>query len=311
MTSYYSNGKLLLTGEYAVLDGALSLAVPTKYGQSLEIEAISEPKLVWKSLDKNETVWFETAFEITNNEISHGAYLEQSRKVRNDHAISERLIQILRAAKQLNPDFLKTSKGFKITTKLDFPRYWGLGTSSTLINNIAQWAAIDAYKLLEITFGGSGYDIACAQHNTPITYQLDHSRPLVKPIDFNPSFKDCLYFVYLNKKQNSRDGIKHYHANKGHLKTTIEDINNITSQIIRAHSLENFETLITQHEEIISKLTKQKVIKALLFNNFKGSIKSLGAWGGDFILVASKENPVSYFNEKGFETVIRYTDMIL
>ena len=303
MTSYYSNGKLLLTGEYAVLDGALSLAVPTKFGQSIKVTPINQPIISWKSLDKNEVVWFEATFEIKNNEISH--------VVRNDHDVSERLIQILRAARQLNPDFLNTNKGFKITTKLDFPRHWGLGTSSTLINNIAQWATIDAYKLLETTFGGSGYDIACAQYNTPITYQLDNSRPIIKPIDFTPSFKDSLYFVYLNKKQNSREGIKHYNANKGPLKTVIEDINTITSQIITSNSLEDFEILITQHEEIISKLTHQKVIKTLLFNDFKGSIKSLGAWGGDFILVASKENPVPYFNQKGFETVIRYTDMVL
>ena len=35
--SYYSNGKLLITGEYAVLDGALSLALPTKFGQELNV----------------------------------------------------------------------------------------------------------------------------------------------------------------------------------------------------------------------------------------------------------------------------------
>ena len=34
---FYSNGKLLITGEYFVLNGALSLALPTVYGQHLEI----------------------------------------------------------------------------------------------------------------------------------------------------------------------------------------------------------------------------------------------------------------------------------
>ncbi len=303
MKSFYSNGKLLLTGEYAVLDGALSLAVPTIYGQSLDIEAITESKLIWKSLDKHENIWFETTFNITDNEVLSSD--------RNDNAISERLIQILNTAKQLNPDFLNSKNGFKAITKLDFPRNWGLGTSSTLINNIAQWANIDAYKLLEATFGGSGYDIACAQHDTSITYQLENGNPLAKLVDFHPSFKDCLYFVYLNKKQNSRDGIKHYNAHKGNLHTIIEDINTITTQIIASNSLKGFELLITQHEEIISKLTKQHTIKALLFNDFKGSMKSLGAWGGDFILVASQENPTPYFNQKGFETVIPYADMVL
>ena len=41
--TFYSNGKLLLTGEYVVLDGATALAIPTKYGQYLEISA-SEKK---------------------------------------------------------------------------------------------------------------------------------------------------------------------------------------------------------------------------------------------------------------------------
>ena len=51
--------------------------------------------------------------------------------------LTNRLVQILNAAKQLNPDFLNDNKGFKISTHLTFPKNWGLGTSSTLINNIA------------------------------------------------------------------------------------------------------------------------------------------------------------------------------
>ena len=37
---FYSPGKLLLTGEYVVLDGAKSLAIPTIFGQSLNITSI-------------------------------------------------------------------------------------------------------------------------------------------------------------------------------------------------------------------------------------------------------------------------------
>ena len=36
--TFYSNGKLLITGEYLVLDGAKALALPTKYGQYLTVE---------------------------------------------------------------------------------------------------------------------------------------------------------------------------------------------------------------------------------------------------------------------------------
>ena len=301
MKSFYSNGKLLLTGEYVALDGALSLAIPTKFGQLLEIESLNEPKLIWKSFDEKGSIWFEDIFLLEKIVTSYTP--------RN--AISDRLVEILNTAKQLNPDFLNTNKGFKVSTKLDFPKNWGLGTSSTLINNVAQWAHIDAYKLLENTFGGSGYDIACAQHNSPITYQLQKGTPITKPISFNIAFKDHLYFVHLNKKQNSRDGIKHYNANKGSLGIVISDINDITLKMITCNSLSEFENLLNLHETIIAKVTKQTPVKALLFSDFKGSIKSLGAWGGDFILVAAEENPTGYFKEKGLDTIVPYTEMVL
>ena len=285
-----------------MLDGALSLAVPTKQGQSLIIKNINEPKIIWKSLNEKGVIWFEDEFELKTNEI-----LNQTQ----DNETSLRLLQILNAAKQLNSEFLKNNKGFQIITKLDFPRNWGLGTSSTLVNNIAQWANVDAYKLLEKTFGGSGYDIACAQHNTSITYQIKNSKPTVVKSDFNPAFKDFLYFVHLNKKQNSREGIKHYHKNKQDSKSSISEIEKITNKMIVCKTLEDFESLINMHETIISKITKQTPVKTLLFNDFKGSIKSLGAWGGDFILVTSKINPFHYFKEKGFETIIPYKNMVL
>ena len=299
--TYYSNGKLLITGEYVVLDGALSLALPTKFGQSLIIEPIEEPKLLWKSYDEQGGIWFENKFSLDE--------INTSKSPHND--ISKHLFDILFSAKQLNPNFLSSNSGFNITTNLDFSKNWGLGTSSTLINNIANWAQVDAFKLLHMTFGGSGYDIASAQNNHPITYQLLQRKHHIKKVDFNPVFKEHLYFVYLNKKQNSRDGIAQYKLNKKVSTNLIEDINTITSQIISCNILTDFDKLITTHETIISKVIKQKPIKETLFNDFNGAIKSLGAWGGDFILVTSTENPETYFKNKGFETMIPFCDMVL
>jgi hypothetical protein len=54
----------------------------------------------------------------------------------------------LHEAYKLNPDFITNSNGYIITTELGFLS-WGLGTSSTLINNIAQWLQIDAFTLLK------------------------------------------------------------------------------------------------------------------------------------------------------------------
>ena len=54
-----------------------------------------------------------------------------------------------------------------------------------------------------------------------------------------------------------------------------------------------------------------KTIQEKLFPDFKGVIKSLGAWGGDFVMAISKENPTAYFKEKGYPVVLSYEEMIL
>ena len=304
--TYRSNGKLLLTAEYAVLDGAKALAIPTKYGQSLDVIANNSNKINWKSYNELGEVWFEDVFTIQDA----SSVFSVTSALKND--ISERLIEILKAVQSLNPKFLASNRGYNITTHQDFNRLWGLGTSSTLINNIANWANVDAYQLLAKTFGGSGYDIACAQHNNPITYQLNsEQKPKVATVNFQPNFKPQLYFVYLNQKQNSRDGISTYKKNAEINSDNIAQINAITEAMIVCKSLSEFESLIEKHENIISNLIQQDPIKTQFFSDFNGAVKSLGAWGGDFVLVTSKNNPKAYFNAKGYDIVIPYDGMIL
>jgi hypothetical protein len=72
------------------------------------------------------------------------------------------LISILHQGYLLNRNFITGSMGYNITTHLNFPKKMGTG-NSLLINNIAQWLQIDAFTLLNNSFGGSGYDIACAK----------------------------------------------------------------------------------------------------------------------------------------------------
>lgn len=299
---FYSNGKLLITGEYLVLDGALALAIPTKYGQSLTVEPLEESLVKWESFDSDGQLWLKRDFS-----ISDGSEFSNT----EDDPVTHRLLQILETAKKQNPKFLNEIIGSKVKTQLDFPRNWGLGTSSTLINNIAQWANIDPYELLVRTFGGSGYDIACAIHNVPITYQLEKNGRTIIERDFNPEFKEHLYFVFLNKKQNSREGIATYQKNKSNTKQALSEISVITNDLLQCTTLESFQFLIQTHETIISKIIKQQPIQELLFSDFKGSIKSLGAWGGDFALVASELNPEAYFKAKGFATILSYDDMVL
>ncbi len=309
MNNYFSNGKLLITGEYLVLDGAKSLAIPTKFGQDLVVEKNKEPSLLWQSFDNHQLCWFQTEFRLSDLRIINETFYSENDK--KEESIAQTLQKILREAKKLNPNFLNSDCGFKITTNLTFPRNWGLGTSSTLINNIATWANIDAFMLLNVSFGGSGYDIACAQNNTPITYQLENNKPIVSQVDFNPKFKNQLYFVHLNVKQNSKSGIKRYKEFTVNKSSEIKEIAMITDQMIQCNSLIDFEKLMKEHEQIISKVIKTKPIQELIFNDYFGQTKSLGAWGGDFILVTGNDDTPKYFKEKGFETVISYKKMVL
>ncbi len=306
---FHSNGKLLITGEYAVLDGALALAVPSRFGQSLEIDPREDTLIVWKSLDNKNQVWFETEFQI--GEIKDASNVNLIKSENEQKNISERLLHILQQAHLLNPVIFAENRGFTMTSRLEFPREWGLGSSSTLINNIAQFFQIDAYVLLKTTFGGSGYDIAAAQHDHPITYQLTETKRSVLTVDFNPDFMDELFFVHLNRKQNSRDSIKHYKQQPGEfLEENIAKINALTQSFIYCETLEEFKLLMTIHETLISKLINTPKIKSELFPDFPGAIKSLGGWGGDFILATGGEPERAYFKEKGYQTLLSYAEMV-
>lgn len=302
-TTYYSNGKLLLTGEYLVLDGAKALALPTKMGQNLIVTPKKETTITWQSHDADGSIWFEEEFTV--EDIYNFSPTDES-------SIKNTLLRILYEAHRLQPNTFDGTQGYEIITQLTFPRNWGLGTSSTLINNIGQWLQIDAFQLLKNSFGGSGYDIACAQYNTPIFYQLHQNEITVEPIEFDPKFSSQLYFIYLNKKQNSAKAIASYFNTKHkNLLQNIEVINRISDKISKTDEIGTFAQALQEHESILSNILELSTIQENLFPDFDGVIKSLGAWGGDFVLAVAKENPKEYFTSKGFNTVIPYKDIIL
>ncbi len=302
---YSANGKLLLTGEYFVLDGAVALAVPTRLGQVMEVwsENPEMETFYWQSFDSDKTCWFEGRFS-----------KKDFKSIENtDLAIANRLTEIFNAVYHLNPSFItkKINEVFSIKTKLDFPRAWGLGTSSTLIAMIASWSDIDPYQLLAKTFGGSGYDLACATANQSLLYQLPG--PVIKSVPFSPKFSDQIYFVYLNQKQNSREGIERYRKIQSVLSKEISEISALTNEMLNCRTSTEFSRIISAHEELVSRTLKIERAKDLYFSDFPGEIKSLGAWGGDFVMVTS-DRPINwvenYFNKKGMNVFKTYKNLI-
>lgn len=294
-TNYYSNGKLLITGEYAVLNGALSLALPSSLGQKLIVQP-SQNAFSWEAFDADGKCWF--------NSLSINS--------REDEKVLHTLQNILSTAATLNPHFANVYPHCAVQTLLTFPHYWGLGTSSTLINNIAQWAEVNPYELLFKSFGGSGYDIACAKTNTPLLYRLKNGKPETFPLRFLFPHTDSIYFVYLNNKQNSKEGITHYRSIQKRKQKLADSITRITERLVLVYTIDDFCYLLEQHEQLIGDYLGISPVKERLFPDFNGTIKSLGAWGGDFVLAISEyEDIPSYFNKKGYNTCIPYKELII
>ena len=303
-TSYYSHGKLLLSGEYAVLDGARALALPTRLGQWLEVSEKGGNTLSWTSLDADGTPWLQGQFEPE-------ALARPPKPGPFPADPQERLLQILQTAASLQPDFLQHCTGKQVKTRLEFPRSWGLGSSSTLLANLAAWAGCDPYALLDRTLGGSGYDLACAAFDHPIFYRriIPHP-PVVEAAPFDPPFAESLWFIYLNVKQDSREGISRYRNLKSVPGTVLAEISDLGARMAASATLPAFCEALDRHEALLSRLLGLPTVKMRLFPDYPGSLKSLGAWGGDFILAAGDADTPRYFLEKGYPTRLAYRELI-
>jgi mevalonate kinase len=301
---FYSNGKLLITGEYLVLHGALALAIPTIPGQKMHVDhAGVSGQLIWKSLYKR-NLWFMAMFSLPDFEI-----------IRTSKSNSAAFLQqLLREAHQINPRILKKNKSPRVKTILGFDPDWGMGSSSSLISNVASWFSIDAYELFFNTQKGSGYDIACAGAEHPIFYQLIKGSPKTEKANFNPPFKSSLAFVYSGRKQDSEVSVNHFLSSNGFLEYDNNRISKISCEIVKTNTLKEFNALLDEHEEIMSDVLQLPKIKEESFPDFPGSIKSLGAWGGDFLLASGEMGFAgikSYFSRKGLEIIFSWDEIVL
>ena len=259
--------------------------------------------LVWECLDVNGESWFN----------SHISLYDFSAINTTDQDISDKLQKILKNSVRQNSEFLSKWNGFKVETQLEFPRDWGLGSSSTLYQLVSDWADINALLLYFKVENGSGYDVATAGAGTPILYYANDEEVSYTPVDFDPSFKKNLFFVHLNQKQDTSIGIKEYLKAVKKKKDFVKSATEISEAMTEASDLKSFAILMDKHEDLVSHHTGFKKVKDEKFSDFWGSVKSLGAWGGDFVLAASSKSEAetkAYFADRGFDTFLTYTEMI-
>ncbi len=305
VSSFYGHGKLLITSEYFVLDGAKALAVPTKFGQQMRVTQLqaTDNILYWVALNSKKHPWLNLVFDTTTFNCLNSTGEE-----------ANRLSHILKETRNLNVEFLRDGKNYAVETHLEFPNEWGLGSSSTLIHCVAKWANVDGYNLLKNTIGGSGYDVSCAAHNTAILYQLKKGTPETLNTLWKPPFTSGLYFVYTGKKQLSSAGIKYYREKLQNKTDTINQLNALTESILKCSELDLFEALLREHENTIGSALKMIKVQETMFANYWGVVKSLGAWGGDFVMLTNnrtEEELKHYLFGKNLTTIFSWNDLIL
>ena len=264
------NGKLLITGEYLVLDGALALALPVSFGQKLEFTYHEEPTdtLRWKSLDHNGMEWIDKTWRKSEGQAP------TSPDEQSFHAL-------------ISSTVFQDERLTGVTCHLEFDRHWGLGSSSTLIHCLASHYQCNPYELSAKSFGGSGYDIACAGHQSPILYQRDLQKPYSPKVEhakWAPNYVDQIYFIYLGHKQNSRDAIAHYKGLNPSRKP-IEAMNELSRSFSQCTTFKDAAYLIREHELLMASVLETPCLDDKLWKDSALVSKSLGAWGGDFCMV--------------------------
>lgn len=300
--AYFSAGKLLLSGEYLVLYGAKALAVPLKLGQRMVVSEGDEKGVMRWVTNVTGKEWFYADYRLPSMDIIRAS----------DDTKATFLQKLMLAACSMNPSFIHESDSYRVVSDIEFDISWGLGSSSSLVSNLAWWMDLDPYQLFRKVFPGSGYDVFCARAKKPVLFQILDSVPLVKDANFTPEFKDSLWFVYLGRKQDSQRSVVDFRSNTRVAEDDVKEISGLTENIIESVNVDDFISFLRRHEELMSGILKMKTVGDERFPDFPGAVKSLGAWGGDFVLAATRLPEAelrAYFLRKGYDVIFRYQEL--
>lgn len=294
MQTFRSSGKLLLSGEYTVLQGAQAVAVPTMLGQSLRFQARpAQAELHWQAKDHRGGVWLEARFDAALNLLEKKGPVDLLQKLLN-HCFENGL-----------------PKAFygQVLTQLEFPQAWGLGSSSSFTHLIAQWTGKPLMPLYRSAFQGSAYDVFCAEAQAPILYRLQEEHAHFHPVNLPACFAET-YLVYLGQKKDSQHAVLDF-QNKAIRAAALQEIDRLSGALLQLKSPSALQEWMQTHEKLTGSLLQQAPIGESRFRDFAGTVKSLGAWGGDFIWVLPDEpDGMRYFEERAYEPIKAFTALI-
>lgn len=308
MRSYFTHGKILLAGEYAVLAGVEALALPVIPGQWLNVwqseskDGVS--KLVWQAKNHSNEVWFECRVDMNTLELQDA----------NNAEMAQTILLLLTEIQQQKPELFE-NKMLRIETELEFDQSFGLGSSSTLINNLSLWAGVDAFHLQQLAFGGSGYDVAAGRMGRPVVYWVAGEQPNWSPWQLNSEFTHGWFLAFPGTKQNSRHSLQDKKSAIAGIKNDtvlLQQLNAIVEAIKNPRSLPLLEAMLEMWQALLSqRLDLPRAYEDLNIDPVQGGLcKWLGAWGGDVLLI---NNAVLNANSAVFKdmTVIPWNDFVI
>ena len=96
------------------------------------------------------------------------------------------------------------------------------------------------------------------------------------------------------------------------MKEAVASISTLTRAMLDAQTIEDFNKAMKDHEMLMSSVLDYPTVKQLYFSDYKGGeLKSLGAWGGDFILATGTAENRAYFAKKGYAVIHEFDSFIL
>lgn len=296
---YYAHGKFLLTAEYLVMAGADAIVLPLNKGQHLSLLEDEHEQLRWESWYEGE-LWFQADFNAHNFDV-----LETEDQFR-----AAFISRILKEAKEL----AKKEKSFqakKIITELEFSPDWGLGSSSTLIVNVSRLFDINAFDLHKRVSRGSGFDVAAGMSTYPFRYRLKKNKREMMPVRIPELFFNHTFFVYLGQKADSGIAVEEFSQQDKDLKIPVKYINEISGQFTEVESVRELSRITNEHEQFMSDVLGMPS-PTDRFADYPYGMKSLGAWGGDFIMAIhpkGKQEVERYFKHKGCPLVFSANEL--
>jgi len=300
---FFSRGKLLISGEYLVLKGAVALAVPLKFGQILQVgKSEKAEELRWESREYGKT-WFSTTLKLPSLDIAESS----------DFAIAENLVKHLKAIIRLRPEFIEKMSATTVITDLEFKKEWGFGSSSGLISNLAYWADLDPFELHNKVSSGSGYDVICAREEGPVYFNVSKQGYNTEKLNLRNSVRNRIFFVYLGKKEDTAKNVDAFLAKKKSFRVEKRFVSELSRHMGDATNIEDFEYYMKEHEQIISSLLRKPPLKEGIFKDLAGEAKSLGAWGGDFAMITwndTSKELMEYLSVKNMKTMFSFSELI-